>query len=802
MDARSITLLEFPAVRARLAEKTSFDPSRRLAEALVPVVRRGDRAPQPRRDRPGARPARGAGRCRHRRGARHRPGVDRAARGGRLDAQQFLEIAETLDAAARLATTLAEERRPLLRELGRAAPPAARRSAPPSRAASTRRASCSTPRRRGSAACGRPSGSPTTGCAAASTRSSARSWAARSRSRSSRCATAATSSRSAPTHGRGSRASSTTRRAAARRCSSSRSWSWSWATPGARPRSPRTEEVGRILDELSALVAANAAPLRETLEALAQFDFWAAKAQLAAEMDGVRAETAERPEVVLLSARHPGLTGPRRARSTSASATATRRSSSPARTPAARPSRCARWACSRLMHQAGLHVPAARGQPAADLPRRVRRHRRRAVDRPVAVDLLGPHALDHPDRRGAPGRARSCSSTSWAPARTRPRARRSPRPCSTTSSGPVALVAATTHYAELKAYAHTTPGATNAVGRVRPRDALPDVPPHDRPAGRSARRSRSRSGSACRRRSSPTLAPGSPRTSAPSRRRSPRSARRRRETAESTERAREAEVRAADALRAADEERRRARRERDEAVRGAPARRPSASSTSCATRSRRRPPPARARDASPRRPSTRPSSAGGGDAWPRLPAGGPHEREPTPAEPRDLAASASAPGAARAAGRAGSRPSRGRHARHAGGGRDARHRGRRGPGAGRRPAGAGGASRGPGAGREPARRPRRGLDGIASCGCERARTVASSLDLRGARVDEALDALDRYLEDASLAGLEQVIIIHGLGTGALRDAVRRRSRPIRWSSASGAGERGEGGDGATIVSWL
>ncbi len=48
------------------------------------------------------------------------------------------------------------------------------------------------------------------------------------------------------------------------------------------------EEEGRILDELSALTAANAGPLTETLEALAQFDFWAAKAQLAAEMDGVR----------------------------------------------------------------------------------------------------------------------------------------------------------------------------------------------------------------------------------------------------------------------------------------------------------------------------------------------------------------------------------------------------------------------------------------------------------------------------------------------------------------------------------
>jgi DNA mismatch repair protein MutS2 len=89
--------------------------------------------------------------------------------------------------------------------------------------------------------------------------------------------------------------------------------------------------------------------------------------------------------------------------------------------------------------------------------------------------------------------------------------------------------------------------------------------------------------------------------------------------------------------------------------------------------------------------------------------------------------------------------------------------------------------------------------GISSLQLARARTVASSLDLRGARVDEALDALDRYLDDASLAGLEQVLIIHGLGTGALRDAVRAQAGTHPLVKSSRAGERGEGGDGATIL---
>jgi DNA mismatch repair protein MutS2 len=81
----------------------------------------------------------------------------------------------------------------------------------------------------------------------------------------------------------------------------------------------------------------------------------------------------------------------------------------------------------------------------------------------------------------------------------------------------------------------------------------------------------------------------------------------------------------------------------------------------------------------------------------------------------------------------------------------------------------------------------------------RARTVPSSLDLRGARVDEALESLSRYVDDAGLAGLERVTIIHGLGTGALRDAVRAEAASHPLVKEVRPGERGEGGDGATIL---
>ena len=73
------------------------------------------------------------------------------------------------------------------------------------------------------------------------------------------------------------------------------------------------------------------------------------------------------------------------------------------------------------------------------------------------------------------------------------------------------------------------------------------------------------------------------------------------------------------------------------------------------------------------------------------------------------------------------------------------------------------------------------------------------LDLRGARAEEALAVLDRYLNDAAVAGIDRLRIVHGKGTGALRTAVREMlgSHPlVREYTAAG---QNEGGDGATIV---
>jgi DNA mismatch repair protein MutS2 len=73
------------------------------------------------------------------------------------------------------------------------------------------------------------------------------------------------------------------------------------------------------------------------------------------------------------------------------------------------------------------------------------------------------------------------------------------------------------------------------------------------------------------------------------------------------------------------------------------------------------------------------------------------------------------------------------------------------------------------------------------------------LDLRGQRADEALDALDRYLDAASLAGLLFVRIIHGKGTGKLRQAVREALQAHSQVKSFEPGSEKEGGEGVTVV---
>ena len=560
------------------------------------------------------------------------------------------------------------------------------------------------------------------------------------------------------------------------------------------------EEVGRILDELSALVGANATMLSETLEALAQFDFWTAKAQLAAEMDAIRPAPPPHEEVVLLSARHPGLTGrvvPIDIRlGDGYTALIITGPNTGGKTVALRT-----LGLLALMHQAGLHVPAEAGsvlpvfrdvladigdeQSIAQSLSTFSGHLRSIIR---IVERAGPGTLVLLDELGAgtdPDGGLGARPGAARPLHPLGRARRRDDPLRRDQG--------------LRA---RDAGRPQRVRGVRPRDAVADVPAHRSgcPGGSQAFAIAERLGlpdaivDDARGRLTENQAAfeatlASIRTQE-------------KEIAEAVDRARAAEQRATEALRTAEEERRKARRERDEAVRAARAEAERLVEglkddvAGVRRRLERETVTAPAIDA---------AVARAEQTLGRLPEPAAVGTRPGRGRAPHVAARRSCPEPERWLGGPDRGAREGRHAGDAGGGRDARlgrgrgprGGGRRGSGirrAGRRsePAsGDGGRGRGPGSGPAGA--------GIGNLQLTKARSVASSLDLRGARVEEALEALDRYLDDASLAGLEQVLIIHGLGTGALRDAVRVQAGASPLVKSLRPGERGEGGDGATIV---
>ncbi|HET7026057.1 MAG TPA: endonuclease MutS2 [Candidatus Limnocylindrales bacterium] len=779
MDPRSLELLEFTGVRARLAEATSFPPSRRLAAALEPsdepvIVARGLDETDQARALLAERPSVGIG------GAHDvGPWVERAARGGRLEAAHFLEIADTLDATARLATALGDDRRALLHDLARELHPL-----PALRSTLARSFD--------------PTGdlldtaSPTLGGLRAAVRVA---YDRLRRRLDSLVANELGGALQEPiiTLRNGRYVVPVKAEARGRVKGIVHDASGSGQTLFVEPlvavemgnawreaQAAVEEEVGRILDELSGLVGANATLLGESLDALARFDLWAAKARLAAEMDGVRAATSERFELELLSARHPGLTGrvvPIDVRlGGEFSALVVTGPNTGGKTVTLRT-----IGLLALMHQAGMHVPAAPGsrlpvfrdvfadigdeQSVAQSLSTFSGHLRRIIR---IVEAAGPGALVLLDELGAGTDPTEGSALAQALLDHFIRAG--------------ALVAATTHYAELKAYAHDTAAARNAsvefdLDTLTPTYRLTIGLPGGSQAFAIAERLGLPAAVVADARSRLTETQRSFEATLASLRDSETA------SAEALDRARDAEIRAGDALRAAEEERRRARRERDEAVRAA------------RTEAERVLDGLRAEVASVRRTLERQTITA-----PALDAA--VER----AEAQVMRLPAAEPAAVSTADRGSvRRPWRvGERARSRSAGWEGEiaslERG------GRRAILETGGLRVSVETRDlepadPVPAASTGADAstVASLGLGRARAVASSLDLRGARVEEALEALDRYLDDASLAGLSKVVIVHGVGTGALRDAVRGTAAGHPLVRSARAGERGEGGEGATIV---
>src|SRR3954452_851782 len=779
MDQRSATLLEFPAIRARLAAATSFPPSRRLADALEPssdpaIVARGlDETDQARalvEDRPGV----GIG-------AAHDigPAVERAARGGGLDPAQFLEIATTLDATARLATLLADERRPLLRDLARELHglPAVRSTLARTFDPVGELLDTASPRLGG-------------------LRAAVRVAYDRLRRRLDALVGAELGSalqEPIVTLRNGRYVVPVKAEARGRVKGIVHDASGSGQTLFIEPlvavelgnawreaQVAEAEEIARILDELSAFVAANAIALRETLGALARFDLWAAKASLAADMDAARAETADRPEVILLSARHPGLTGrvvPIDVRlGDGYTALVVTGPNTGGKTVTLRT-----LGLLALMHQSGLHIPAAPGsrlpvfrdvfadigdeQSIAQSLSTFSGHMRSIVR---IVEEAGINTLVLLDELGAGTDPTEGSALAQA--------------LIDHFIAAGALVAATTHYAELKAYAHNTPEAENAsvefdIESLSPTYHLRIGIPGTSQAFAISERLGLSAGLIAEARSRLGRAQEEFEQTLVSIKESQRVAE------ESLARATEAEERTRLARPEAEEERIRARRERETAK--ADARNEAQRALSEVQAEIRA-----ARDVLARASLT---EAHLGESARRLDARlgalvGPEQAAgKEPDVPPLVKIGANVRSRDGWQGTVTAIDERAGEATLVAGQMRINV-----PLEELEPVA--------GAPSEPVTGKRGALTHVFVAPTPRPQvSVPSNLDLRGARVEEALELLDRYIDTASLAGAPNVTVIHGHGSGALRDALRAQLRANPLVKSWRPGDRHEGGDGATIV---
>ena len=80
-------------------------------------------------------------------------------------------------------------------------------------------------------------------------------------------------------------------------------------------------------------------------------------------------------------------------------------------------------------------------------------------------------------------------------------------------------------------------------------------------------------------------------------------------------------------------------------------------------------------------------------------------------------------------------------------------------------------------------------------------SISTEINLLGKTVDEAIAELDKYLDDAYLAHLPSVRVVHGKGTGALRKGVHNYLRRLKYVSEFHLAEFGEGDAGVTIVTF-
>lgn len=100
---------------------------------------------------------------------------------------------------------------------------------------------------------------------------------------------------------------------------------------------------------------------------------------------------------------------------------------------------------------------------------------------------------------------------------------------------------------------------------------------------------------------------------------------------------------------------------------------------------------------------------------------------------------------------------------------------------------------------EEAKKAPKGAGGSGKIKMSKAASISHEINLLGLTVDEAVAKLDKYLDDAYISRIPQVRIVHGKGTGALRNGVTAYLRDVPYIKSFRLGEIGEGDTGVTIV---